>query len=650
MHKFFKMKKIECNLEDLFNFEQKTNLVSKGKFKVETRFGLKKIIGIDVTAKNSKQHLIKTENKHIITSPNHLLFSSYWNKVKNIKINDNILTRDGYEKIIKNEKLEYKEDLYDIEVEDVHEFYANDIVSHNSFFVNLPKIGYYGKLDKFKKDEISNRLNHHGYLKLIDEVSPDNIVTIERSFSPSDLRVDKNNEDIGKAGITNYQDYIDLEVTGLPYHIFSNIISLSINEFKSFISMTPRDKRIIIDKLFSMDIINKMNELIKKDLRDIKTNIDIFDREILTLKNNIDIAVKELQKLKSQAEQDNTEKILKLSKQLEEFKPKLEEGYKKKTEYENKRDEINGSYRTFQQQKIKIQHDIKHLSNQIELFNQEKCPTCSTPFNDTRFELIKGQLHEDIERKKEELTTINSDEKKYTETLNKIQEGLKTINDFIIKVKSTYNAIEAEMNKLKIDKPKEFLSIQKIISDNTTSLTNKNEDKIKYNNEYKYLTILEQLYSDTGVKKKIMESYLPTLNKEIEFTLRELHFPYNLMFNSEFEPELHHLGIQVNVDTLSTGEKKRVDLAVLVSIIRMLKRKYPSLNIFMLDEVLSSIDGDGIFDIIGILQKISKEMKMNIFIINFSLLPIENFDYKIEINKIDGFSDLTVEKLNEKGD
>jgi len=518
-----------------------------------------------------------------------------------------------------------------------------------SFFVNLPKILYYGKLDKFKKDEIANRLNKHGWIKGEDEISPDTIITIERHFSPTDLCVSKNDEDIGKSGILNYQDYIDLEVTGLPYHIFSNIISLSINDFKSFISMTPHDKRIIIDKLFAMEIINKMNELVKKDLRDIKTNIDLFDREILTIKNNIDIAVKELQKLKDQVDQDNSTKILELAKQLELYKPKLEEGFKKKKLYEGKRDEINKSYNIFQQQRIKIQHEIKHLENQIELFNQEKCPTCATPFNDTRFELIKGQLKEDIIRKKNELLSINEDEIKYTSALDKIKQGLVTINNFIIQVQTTYNTIEKEINALKIQKPKEFSSIQNIISENTIALTSKNEDKIKYDEEYKYLAILEQLYSDTGIKKKILESYLPTLNKEIAFTLQELHFPYNLTFNSDFEPELYHLGIEISVDTLSTGEKKRVDLAVLISIIRMLKRKYPGLNIFMLDEVLSSIDGDGIFDIIGLLQKITREMNMNIFVINFSPLPIEQFDYRIEISKNAGFSDLSIEKLNEGG-
>jgi ABC-type Mn2+/Zn2+ transport system ATPase subunit len=106
------------------------------------------------------------------------------------------------------------------------------------------------------------------------------------------------------------------------------------------------------------------------------------------------------------------------------------------------------------------------------------------------------------------------------------------------------------------------------------------------------------------------------------------------------------LGFQINVETLSTGEKKRVDLAVLISIIRMLKRKYPTLNIFMLDEVLSSIDGDGIYDIIGLLQKTAKELLINIFIINHAPLPVEYFDYSINIEKKDGFSDLEITALN----
>lgn len=527
-----------------------------------------------------------------------------------------------------------------------------------SFFVNLPKILYYGKLDKFKKDEIANRMNKHGWLRGIISVNPTTDVIIERKISPSDLTVYKHDpgttaeqdNDIGKSGIANYQNYIDTEVTGLPYHIFSNIISLSVNDFKSFISMTPHDKRIIIDKLFAMEVINKMNELVKGDLRDIKINMQLFDREIIGLKNNINSAVKELSKLEEQVSKDNTARIEEITKKLTELKPKLKEGYDKRKIYSEKKAEISKSYNIFLQQRSKINNELRDLKRQLDLYEQEKCPTCETPFSEARFELIKEDLHQKEERKRIELENIQKSEDTYNEAFDKLDKGIEKINQFIIQYESAYKTFESELNRLKIEKTQEFSSIRNIIDKNSKELQKKEEDKVKYDDDHKYLAILENLYSDTGVKKKILESYLPTLNKEIEFTLRELHFPYTLSFNSDFDAQLQQLGLEISVDTLSTGEKKRVDLAVLISIIRMLKRKYPSLNIFMLDEVLSSIDGDGIYDIIGLLQNISKEMNINIFIINHSPLPIEHFDFSINITKNAGFSDLEVEILEREGD
>lgn len=514
-----------------------------------------------------------------------------------------------------------------------------------SFFINIPKVLYYGKLDRFKKDDIANRMNKHGWIRGEVQVGADTEVIIERNLSPSDLIVYKDGEDIGKSGIANYQNYIDTEVTGLPYHIFSNIISLSVNDFKSFISMTPHDKRIIIDKLFAMEVINKMNDLVKTDLRDIKVNMQLFDREIVSLKSNIDVAVKELTKLKQQVNNDNTKRIEDITNKLTEFKPKLEEGYKKRNTFLGKKNEITASHKIFLQQKSKVSQELNQIQRQLDLYAKDQCPTCETPFSESRFELLKEDLNKQKEIKTNSLKTIQLSEKTYDVAFDKLDEGIKKINEFIIQYESTFKTLQAELLRLKAYKPKEFGSIQNIIEKNSKSLTAKENDKVKYDDEFKYLAILEDIYSDAGVKKKILESYLPTLNKEIEYTLHELHFPYSLKFNSDFEPQMTQLGLEISVETLSTGEKKRVDLAVLISIIRMLKRKYPSLNIFMLDEVLSSIDGEGIYDIIGLLQSISKEMNINIFIINHSPLPIEHFDFKIQITKNAGFSDIEVEEL-----
>jgi len=522
-----------------------------------------------------------------------------------------------------------------------------------SFFVNLPKILFYGKLDKFKKSEIANRINEHGWIRGKVQVNPQTEVTIERKFNPTNLIVYKHkpNEivtaehDIGKAGISNYQNYIDQEVTELPYHIFSNIISLSVNDFKSFISMTPNDKRIIIDKLFAMEVINKMNEFLKADLREVKLNMTLFDREISSLKINIDNATSELSKLKKQVSADNVSRIKKITTQIEKYKPKLKEAYEKRTNYLNKKSNITNNYNLFLKQKNSLESQISNIKKQINLFNKSMCPTCGTPFTGATFEIKKEDLEARFKSNKTKLEIINKSETKYSETFSKLDNAIKKINEFIIQYESVFKSLNNELSSLKINKTKEFKSIENIIKSNSEKLANKENEKLDFDDNLKYLTMLEEIYSDSGAKKKILENYLPTLNSEIYYTLNELHFPYTLSFNDKFEPLMQHLGIQISVNTLSTGEKKRVDLAILISIIRMLKRKFPNINIFMIDEILSSIDGDGIYDIIGLLQKISKELNINIFIINHSPLPIEHFDYRISITKNDGFSDLEIEEF-----
>jgi DNA repair exonuclease SbcCD ATPase subunit len=524
--------------------------------------------------------------------------------------------------------------------------------SGKTTFLNLPKLLFYGKIEKIKKTEIANRINQNGWMLGVVETAPGVLVTIERKFAPSDLIVYKNTsgdgtrgEDIGKAGISNYQDYIDNEVIGLPYSIYSNIISLSVNDFKSLMTMTPNDKRIIIDKLFNTEILNKMNELIKKDSRDIKINMDLFDREIVSMKRNIESSVKELERLKERIDKNKTVKVGDITSKLTDYKPKLEEGYAKLEQFNNAKNDIIKSNTLFLQQKAKITHDMTHINSQLKLFAQDMCPTCATPFTDTRFDIIKEKLNDDIVEKKEELEKLKITEHKFNQTLTQLNAGITKINDFIIKLRSACNSLESELKKLNLEKPEELQSIQRLISQNSTRLSSRQDEKMKYDTDYKYLAILEQLYSDSGIKKRILENYIPTINLEIEYALNELHFPYRLNFTNDFEPELRHLGYEISVDTLSTGEKKRVDIAILISIMRMLKRKYPQLNLFMLDEILSSIDADGRFDFCQILFKLSKELKLNIFIVDHSVLPSEYFTQRIDIFKDNGFSDYTIESF-----
>ena len=127
-------KRVSVTIKDLYNLYKKYPEYAS-KVNVLTRFGYYPVEVCDITAKNSEVITLETElGKKLNTSPDHLLCNdtNNWIKVKELTTSDKLLTCDGVEKIKHIEKLLERKDLYDLQVAEKHEFYANGIVSHNS--------------------------------------------------------------------------------------------------------------------------------------------------------------------------------------------------------------------------------------------------------------------------------------------------------------------------------------------------------------------------------------------------------------------------------------------------------------------------------------------------------------------------------------
>ena len=513
-----------------------------------------------------------------------------------------------------------------------------------STILNLPKLGFYGKIDKVNKNDIANRINKNGWIKIDVNNGNDNYI-IERTFSPSSLKVYKNGVDLEKAGIKDAQFIIDNEIVEMPYNIFSNVITISLNDFKSFISMTPNDKRQIIDRIFSMEIINKIHELIKKDIKDISNTISVSKSQILVLEQQIEQSNNELNKLKENNLIDIKNKESEYNNLLTTLNDQINQWNNKKVEYLSKKNDVEKCLNLLNKQKISLEHEIKEIDKKIQLFNSEKCPLCETSFNTSDFDFVRENLTKMKNSKSTELNNLLNDINKYKSLIdNNINVGLTTIlntlNEFYVKT----NMINNELNKLhdlKSNKA-EFNSIQNIITSSNNNIQTLENIITSNSNKITYLEILENLYSNDGIKKKLMSNYLPILNDEIKTTLISLSFPYSLEFDNNFEPHLFQLGLEIPTDTLSTGERKKVDVAIICSIIKMLKRKFPQINLLCLDETLSSLDYDSCVDIIKFLKEISEEMKLNILIVSHSQLDQSMFDIIMDVKKNNGFSDFDI--------
>lgn len=520
--------------------------------------------------------------------------------------------------------------------------------SGKSSLLTIPKLLLYGKTEgsdgkAVKMGAIANRINKNGWIRGTI-INGQNEFVIERTFSPQSLVVYKNGENLDKAGLKDMQGIIDNEILdNLPYHIFSNVMTLSLNNFKSFVSMSPGDKRQIIDKIFSLEILNKVYELVKRDMRDLGNIINMSNSQIYSLDQTIKTSNAELIKLNQKSNDDNKDLLEQLQKRIENAGNLYKQQSQIYSTYYAKLVEFNNAETQVRQLYTSQVNECNNIASKINLFNEDKCPTCGTPFNSEEFVELKKTLSD-------KYAELCKQRDEYNTRLQEILKGKNELNTYLLQLKQALDKILAKQSELAAEyksisnissKTDEYKSIQKIIADTETAKRTLEDSIESSNKKMGYLTIIESLYSADGIKKQMMENYIPTLNEEIKNTLIALSFPYTLEFDNNFDPHLECLGEPIEVQSLSTGEHKKVDLTVLCAILRMLKRKYPQINLVCLDETLSSLDYESSTDIITYLQEIASTMSLNIFIVSHTQLDENLFDVRIHIDKNSGFSDLT---------
>lgn len=625
-------KKLKCTLKDLYEFNKLNNSISNGSgdFMVKTKFGNKAIKNIAITAINSIQYKITTETgKSIISSPDHLFYYEGWKKTKLFTKGDFIETKEGLEKIIDIEILKEKADLFDIEVEEVKEFYANDFRSHNSTISNILCFGLYGKVAGKNKTDLPNRTNDNLYVE-VDLFSCNKKVTIKRGINPNlfEIIVDGENKDEGK--IDNMQNYLNDEILNIPFTVFNNMLVLSINNFKSFLTMSPKQKKLIIDKIFGFGVLNAIKKDVKEERKLNKKQIDDIESSVITLKRTLDEINEKIENQK----QLNTDKII----EFEQNKAEIEiELIDKKSKLQLLKDKL-----TKLKQNKKEKNDnfvinntvLKTLKSTLDVYNKGKCPLCLNDLshNHDIFETVEEEYidtNEQLISLKKDLDFLNSNIEKCNLYINQLT---KEINSHINQI-SIYNNKIQELNY------KEKSNLNELHEDILSQLLNKksqlNDLKIEDNFLYTFL----QFVGDDGIKKMALSTVIPSLNEQIVKMCNDMHLNYIVQFDTNFNSQIYTTKkTEVSPKSLSTGQKKVIDFICVISLLKVLKIRFPSINILFLDEIFSSIDSDRIYEITKALRRLTTEMHLHVFVVNHANLPSEYFDMIYETKIENGFS------------
>ena len=503
----------------------------------------------------------------------------------------------------------------------------------------------YGRVEGVKLSDLPNRINKELHVKIGLTCGPID-VEIERGLLPNKFSVKLNGVEFDKAGKKSVQDYLEEEIFGIPYHVFKNIIILSVNDFKSFLTMSNQDKKQIIDKMFGFSILNDMQMSIKTERRNIKMDIDSYESELNQILDSIASVKGKLNTLLEESQQKNNSKIDELKSNLVELNESVKELNVNKQHIDTKLTEKAEEYESKRTDASSLKHEIEYLKKKVKLYESKKCPTCETQ--------LDSEWH--LEQKEHFCTKIEED----TLSIKSLKEALDSIKSNISKLRSEKGDIESKTSDIKYSmksfksellKIKEtpydsqFEHLKNLIKDFEKKESVKSTSKDNLNADYNFMEIVEQVLGEDGVKNLAVKTILPGLNTNIAAMAQTMHLQFHIRFDEKFNCIINHLGEDINPMTLSTGERKKADFIIIIAIIKILKLRFPQLNLLFLDELLSSVDHDGVYNILKILNQVIKENKINTFVINHSVLPHEIFDKKLQIYRENGFSKFTIDTI-----
>jgi len=485
---------------------------------------------------------------------------------------------------------------------------------------------------------LANRINNEMLTK-IQFISKGTEVEIQRGLNPSTLNLLENGIPNDRAGKSNLEDKIQKYI-GMDVETFKSFISLSMNDFKNFISLSSEEKQLLLDKLFNLEVINILNSILKDINKENKLQLTRLDSEIRTLEDSISSIRRSIE---TAVKKEKENKQVEIDQIKEEMTSKKEEYQTIKTKIDKiavKEKELTSEIDKEKKEYITIQNEIKNVQKQIDLYELGKCPTCQSDLSDsihTEFkdsliekrdslEALRVELESNIKNIKErqnKLTSISNETTKLYTDITYLLRNLKSKLDQLQKQQDSVEEDDTTDNTIEFKKTITELSGRKTISEENTALC---KDKELYYKE------LSKIFSEDGVKKSIISSIIKPINFFISENIKQMNLPFEVILDDTFTATIRVLSNEIEHDSLSSGETRKINLAILVAYLKLIRTKR-QINVLFLDEVFSSIDIDGVNDVIDLFKNFANDYNINIFLVHHSMLDQELFDRVLRINK-----------------
>lgn len=507
-------------------------------------------------------------------------------------------------------------------------------------------VSIYGRSAIRKMKDIPNWINRNAYTNVKFITNSGEPVEIDRGIDPNFSELKINGTQFNLPDKRKVDEFIEEELARIPFTVFCNTISLSFDDFKSFVSLTQADKRKIVDRIFGIDILSDMRAVTRDVLKQDKKELDFLDAQLRKSKESLDSSTARLAQLKERLANKKEIRSEDLTLKITHTKQEIEATKQKYSDFKKKVEEAQVRLNESRDQITASRTKIADLAEKLNIYQSNRCPHC---LNDLTSDVSIKTKDAILAKKKaleESLPALRSAFTQLTDALSEATEQQNETKSDYYKFSAELQQLEADLKKLSVEmESDETQTIQSIIKNIQKEMHSTQVEVDSKQQSLNLYTILDELLSDSGIKKTLIDKIVPTLNSRIKSISERLEFKFQFEFDSDFNPVISYLGMEVSPESLSSGQRKKMNLIVLLAFIEIIKMKHSQMNVLFLDEIFSSLDKNNVYKAIEILKEYAEQYKMTIFVVSHESLPEEFFNYRILVTTQDHFSEMKITKV-----
>ena len=511
---------------------------------------------------------------------------------------------------------------------------------------------------KISKGSLVNSINEKDTIVEVEFSIGKNEYHVLRGIKPNKFEITVNGQLWNQeSSVADQQKNFEQNVLKMNFKSFTQVVILGASTFVPFMRMPLGQRREIIEDILDIQIFSTMNENLKGKVKINSEELREVDYSLEVVKNKIALQKEHMMNLEKrdkeeidrkrakiaeyqQKETDNSTIVANITQQIE----KLNKDMKDYQESSAKLSKLNTYL-------IKLTHKLNTCKKEHEFFEDNHvCPVCTQDLaDDFREEKIasgKNKVDEMTIGWNDLNTAIEQEENrfaKFTELsteVNELNTSLNQTNYEITSIRKTINDINQEIDDLtkdNADAKAEYETLKSLVGEKK-ELASQLEECRK---DKDTLSVASKLLKDSGIKTRIIKTYLPTMNKMISHYLQSMEFYVNFTLDENFEETIKSRYRDVfSYESFSEGEKARIDIALLLTWRSIAKLKNSvDTNLLILDEIFDgSLDQSGSSELSWILRNFDD--RTNVFVISHKESMNDKFERTIIVEKPKNYSTL----------